>query len=57
MLSPFCRCIIVLSEANAVLEFGQDKAREEFIYVDECSHSEAREIINNWNVKLSEIEI
>ncbi len=44
MLVMYCRCIIVLSEANAVLEFGHDKYREEFIYVDEMTAPEAKEL-------------
>ena len=57
MLSPFCRCIIVVSEVNAILEFGQDNAREDFIFIDECSYSEGREILNNLDIQLTEIEI
>ena len=44
-LIGYCRCIIVLSEANAVLEFGKDKRREEFIFVDEMTELEAREFL------------
>ena len=32
-LIGYCRCIIVLSEANAVLEFGKDPDHEELIFV------------------------
>jgi hypothetical protein len=39
-LAGTCR-IIILSEANAVLQFGQDGARERFIFVDELAESEA----------------
>ena len=44
-LIGYCRCIIVLSEANAVLEFGKDERREEFIFVDEMTELEAREFL------------
>jgi hypothetical protein len=30
LLAPFSRCIIILSEAYAVLEFGKDVTREFF---------------------------
>ena len=33
----YCRCIIVLSEANAVLEFGKEHRREKFIFIDEMT--------------------
>jgi hypothetical protein len=40
-LAHSCRCIIVLSEAHAILEAGEDTAREKFIFVDEFSRDEA----------------
>lgn len=43
-LPPYCRCIIVLSEANAVLQFGKDP-REKFIYVDEMELDEAKQLL------------
>jgi hypothetical protein len=38
-------CIIILSDTNAVLVFGQDKAREEIILVPELTQGEALEFI------------
>jgi hypothetical protein len=38
-------CIIILSETNAVLVFGQDKDREEIILVPELTQGEALEFI------------
>ena len=52
-----CRCIIVLSEANAVLEFGKDKRREEFIYVDELTVPEAKEFLYLRGAEFSDEEM
>jgi len=41
-LVPYADCIIVLSEANAVLNFGNDPGREQFILVNELTVDEAR---------------
>jgi hypothetical protein len=38
-------CIIILSETNAVLVFGQDKAREEIILVPELTQGEALDFV------------
>ena len=43
-LAPYCRCIVVLSEATAILKFGKDR-REKFIYVDEMEREEAKELL------------
>ncbi len=40
------RCILVLSEATAVLEFRGDPDRENYIYVDEMSELEANELLD-----------
>jgi hypothetical protein len=45
-LAHKCVCWIVLSEANAVLAFGQDSERQKFIYVDEMNKEEARKFVN-----------
>ncbi len=55
-LAPYCRCIIVLSEVNAVLQFGKDK-REKFIYVDEMERDEAREMLKKLKTNLSDDEM
>jgi hypothetical protein len=44
-LAPFCRVIIILEEANAVLQFGNDTGHEKFIYVGETRRSEAKQLI------------
>jgi hypothetical protein len=51
-LAGTCRCIIILSEANAVLQFGLDGARERFIFVDELAESEAIEFLKNEKLAL-----
>ena len=56
-LGGYCRCIIVLSEANAVLEFGKDKHREKFIFVDEMTESEARQLLEVRGARFSEEEM
>jgi hypothetical protein len=56
-LAMYCRCIIVLSEANAALEFGRDKDREKFIYVDEMTVPEAKELVTKLKVNLTEEEM
>jgi len=40
-LAETCNCIIVISESNSVLEFGNDISREDFIFVHELSIDEA----------------
>ncbi len=40
-----CYCIIVVSEANAVFQFGLDTSREQFIFVDEMSFEETKEFL------------
>ena len=44
-LATCAHVIIVLSEANAVVEFDRDPARERFIFVDEMSDEEATELL------------
>jgi hypothetical protein len=40
-LAETCNCIIVVSESHAILEFGKDVFREDYIFVDELSIDEA----------------
>jgi hypothetical protein len=40
-----CAVLIVLSEANAVIHFGADDAREKFIFVNEMTSNEVSELI------------
>jgi hypothetical protein len=53
LFAPFSQYIVILSEANAVLEFGKDVSREEFVFVDELTTEEATEMLKNMNVQLS----
>ena len=55
-LAPYCRCIIVLSEANAVLQFGRDK-RESFIYVDEMEREEAKLLLEKCEINLTDADL
>ncbi len=43
MFAQVCNCIIILSEANAILVFGQDRYRETYILVPDLSIDEALE--------------
>ncbi len=54
-LAPYCRCIIVLSEPNAVLKFGRDM-RERFIYVDEMEREEAKQLLGKYDEKNKELK-
>ena len=56
-LIGYCRSIIVLSEANAVLELGKDKSREKFIFVDEMAESEARQFLKVRGANFSDKEM
>lgn len=55
-LAPYCRCIIVLSEANAVLKFDKDK-RETFIYVDEMEREEAEQFMEVLRTNITKAEM
>ena len=44
--------LLVLSEANAVLGFGEDP-RQKFIFVDEMTREEARKFVEKRNLKIS----
>jgi hypothetical protein len=43
MFAQVCNCIIILSEANDILVFGRDPARERYILVPDLSDAEALE--------------
>jgi hypothetical protein len=49
MFAQVCNCIIILSEANAILVFGQDEARERYILVPDLSDTEALEYVRARN--------
>ena len=52
-----CNCIIIVSEANAVIEFGKDPGREVFIFVDELNENELREFVKQNGLILNETDI
>ena len=56
-LATACNVIIILSEANMVLEFGKDHGREKMIFIDEFTEPEAREYIKALGLDLSEVDI
>ena len=51
-----CNCIIILSEAGTVVEFGKDRSREQYIFVDELDEGVARAFIKQNQIMLSEDE-
>ena len=53
-LIGYCRCIVVLSEANPVFEFGKDEYREGFIFVDEMTESEAKQFLQVQGARFSD---
>ena len=56
-LARYCRCIIVLSDANAVLLFGIDFPSVDYIYVDEMERNEAKQLLERFNTNLTEAEM
>ena len=56
-LAPYCRCIIVLSDVNAVVQFGKDEYREKFIYVDEMEREEAEQFLEKLQTNITKDEM
>ena len=56
-LAAACNVIIILSEANAVLEFGKDDDRENMIFIGELTEPEAQKYIVALGLKLSEVDV
>ena len=56
-LAAACNVIIILSEANDVLEFGKDRHRANMIFIDELTEPEARQYIVALGLELSEVDI
>ncbi len=56
-LTGYCRSILVLSEANAVLEFTEDKARERFIFIGEMTRHEASKLLKSRGAKFNKEEM
>jgi hypothetical protein len=52
-LIGYCRSIIVLSEATAVLKFTNDQHRENIIFVGEMTNDEATKFLTKLNAGLS----
>jgi len=50
-------CIIILSGANAVLEFGRDNTRENFIFIEGFTEVEARDYLRRINLNITESEV
>jgi len=50
-------CVIILSEANAVLEFANDHNREEFIFINGFTEAEARDHLEKLKLNITENEI
>ena len=56
-LAAACNVIIILSEANDVLEFDRDHDRANMIFIDELTEPEARQYIVALGLELSEVDI
>lgn len=56
-LSMECNFIIILSEASAVLEFGKDSDRENFIYIDEFNKKETEQYLKLLGLKLDKLDL
>mmetsp|Transcript_7354 Transcript_7354/g.7758 ORF Transcript_7354/g.7758 Transcript_7354/m.7758 type:complete len:513 (-) Transcript_7354:141-1679(-) len=56
-LATVCRCIIVLSEANSVLELGGDSSRENFILIGELSENEAKDYLVKRDCKVPDVKL
>jgi hypothetical protein len=50
-------CIIVLSEANVVLELGRDSSREKLFFIDGFTEVEARDYLKRLKLRITESEI
>ena len=50
-------CIVILSEAAAVLEFGRDRSRENFVFIDGFTEAEARDYLHKQKLNITESEI
>jgi hypothetical protein len=57
VLAATCVCIVILSEASAVVEFGKDRFREEFLYVDEMTHEEGKQLLRSRGTNFTEMQL
>ena len=51
-LAPYVHCFVVLSEANAVLEFGKDRDREEYMLVGDFTEEQAVDFLKKLGSEL-----
>jgi hypothetical protein len=51
-LAQYCYCFVVLSEANAILQFGRDRRRERYVLVGDFSEEEAVDFLQKLDSKL-----
>lgn len=51
-LAPYVHCFVVLSEANAVLEFGKDRDRERYMLVGDFTEEQAVDFLKKLGSKL-----
>lgn len=56
-LSNYCRCIIILSEANAILEFGRDSDIENYLYIDEMPREQGKQLLQERGAKFTQNEL
>jgi hypothetical protein len=56
-LIGYCKCIIVLPDTKSILEFGKDREREEYIFVDELTIPEAKHFMHVRGATFNEDEM
>ena len=56
-LSNYCRCIIILSKANAILEFGRDNDIENYLYIDEMAREQGKQLLQERGAKFTQNEL
>ncbi len=56
-LATSCAVVVVLSEGNAILEFGADRHREEYLFVGELDRAEAKQLLHNLGATFTEAEM
>ena len=56
-LATVCNCIIVISEASAILEFGKYDPFLQCIFIEELTHDQARDYFKKMKINLTDAEI
>lgn len=56
-LASSCACVIILPEANAILDFGKDKDREEYLYINEMTREQGAQLLEKLGAKLTQREL